>query len=60
MNFEEWLKEMSKEALFAGDDENLNVVESISPFGYEDSEEEDSKNPKVDLSSRSSAEFLFA
>ena len=53
MNFEEWLKEMSKEALFQGDDENPDGVERINPLRYEDSEEEDSKNPKANWSSRS-------
>ena len=53
MNFEEWLKEMSKEALFSDDDENSDLVEKVHPFGYEDSEEEDSKNRKANWSSRS-------
>ncbi len=47
MNFEEWMKEMSKDAPFQGDDENSDVVEWINPVAYEDLEEENSQNSKV-------------
>ena len=53
MNFEEWLKEMSRGALFPGDDENSDVAEGINPFGYEDLEEENPKNSEVNRSSGS-------
>jgi len=53
MNFEEWVKQMSKEALFQGDDENSAVVQRISLLACEDFEEDDRKHPKLNWSSRS-------
>jgi hypothetical protein len=47
MNFEEWMKEMSKEALFSGDDEESGGVERMNPLAYEDLEEENPKNSEV-------------
>ena len=47
MTFEEWMKEMSKEALFSGDDENSDVAERMNPLAYEDLEEENLKNSEV-------------
>jgi hypothetical protein len=47
MNFEEWMKEMSKEAFFSGDDENSDVVERMNPLAFEDLEGENPKNSEV-------------
>ena len=47
MNLEEWMKEMSKEALFSGDDENSDVAQRMNPLAYEGLEEENPQSSEV-------------
>jgi hypothetical protein len=47
MTFEEWMKEMSREAFFPGDDENSEVAQMMNPLPYDDWEEENTKNSEV-------------
>ena len=59
MNFDEWVEELSKGALFLKDGENLKVPERFNSFVSEDLEEEDRENPRPHRGSTRGIESLF-